>query len=113
MTSNLISKTGFIIRAVSKKSMIVLMTGVLLFKAPAHDNHKLLSYDMIIDNGLSYHIIDNGFCNMIITLSILLHITTQQSIQPLLIIYHDNNYAIPVLMSSWLPVHGKVWSLIG
>ena len=63
--------------------MIVLMTGVLLFKAPAHDNHKLLSYDMIIDNGLSYHIIDNGFCNMIITLSILLHITTQQSIQPL------------------------------
>ena len=43
--------------------MIVLMTEVLPIKAHAHDNHRLLSY------------YDNGFCNMIITLSILLHIT--------------------------------------
>ena len=43
--------------------MIVLVTGVLLVKVPAHNNYRLLSYH------------DNGFCDMIITLSILLHIT--------------------------------------
>ena len=43
--------------------MITLITGVLLVKAHAHDNHRLLSYH------------DNRFCNKIITLSILLHIT--------------------------------------
>ena len=44
--------------------MILLMTGVLLVKVPAYNNHRLVSYH------------DNGFCDMIITLSILLNITT-------------------------------------
>ena len=39
------------------------MTGVLLVKTPAHDNYRLLLYH------------DNGFYDMIITLSILLQIT--------------------------------------
>jgi len=41
------------------------MTGVLLVKAHADDNHRLLSYH------------DNGFCDTIITLSILLHVISQ------------------------------------
>ena len=43
------------------------MTRVLLVKAHAHDNHRLLSYH------------DNSFCGTIITLSILLHITSAHS----------------------------------
>jgi len=46
----------------------MLMTGVLQFKAYACDNHRLLSYH------------DSGFCNMIITLSILLHITANKAL---------------------------------
>ena len=42
------------------KSIIQLMTSATF----ARDNHRLLSYN------------NNGFCNMIITLLILLHITT-------------------------------------
>ena len=40
------------------------MAGGLLIKAPTHDNLRLLSHH------------DNGFCNAIIILSILLHITS-------------------------------------
>ena len=40
------------------------MAEVLQVKTFAYENHRLLSYH------------DNGFCDMIITLSILLHITT-------------------------------------
>ena len=47
-----------------EKSIIALMTGMLQVKAPAYDNHKLLSYH------------NNGFCDMII---ILLHITIPKS----------------------------------
>ena len=54
-------------KSIFQKSMIVLMTGVLLIKAPTHDNHRLLSYH------------DNGFCDMIIILAILLHITTGEN----------------------------------
>ena len=43
--------------------MVALTTGVLLVKAHAHDNHRLLSYH------------DHGFCDTIITLLILLNIT--------------------------------------
>ena len=48
--------------------MIVLMTGMLLVKAHAHDNHRLLLYH------------ENAFCDMIITLSMPLHIITKQSV---------------------------------
>ena len=67
LNSRLISKAGFNYKSSLQKSMIILMTGVLLVKLPTHDNHRLLSYH------------DNGFCDTIITLSILLHITVSHS----------------------------------
>ena len=61
--------------------MIVFVTGVLLVKAHTHDNLRLLSYQ------------DNGFCNMIITLSILLHITKHKL----------NNRPVPIILEN-LPI---------
>ena len=52
LNSRLISKTGFNYKSSLQKSMIILMTGVLLVKVPTHDNHRLLSYH------------DNGFCDI-------------------------------------------------
>ena len=61
--------------------MIVFMTGVLLVKARAHDNHRLLPYH------------DNGFCNMII---ILLHITNRFSLISLLRLWSPGFQFTPV-----------------
>ena len=58
-----------------KISMIVLITGVLLIKAPAY---RLLSHQ------------DNGFCDTIITLLILLHITTAVAICTYIVIKWDS-----------------------